>query len=899
MAENQVTTPDVVWFQNPNGGDPISVPAADAQQAAQSGYKPADPATVQAYIEGKQQADQFGTPGQAALTALEHAGSALTLGGSTWAERMMGVPAENIAARSKQNPVAGALGTGLGVIGPAIATGGGSAAAQGAEGAAEGGSLLARAAQFTAPAVISRVGRAAEGLIPEAAEGAGLAERALTAAGQQAIGGAVEGAFYGTGDVVDESALGDPNLTAQSALAHIGLSAALGGGMGAAMGGGLESAGDVIGKAKNALESAGNRTRQALEDLATARGAAETGLAPEEVRSLLKEGPSLQSPEAMQRTVQDTTKELQKAYDAVQDVSSFVRKNTEAEMHQATRAVPAERAQKAADEVLTDILKTQQQIAAHPATLKQGAADTLEKLVEEYRGKVDEESTAGHVMVALNELKQDMRKQLSIFSKDPSVEAQATNDLMKSLQGRLKDALENESVWGEAGARQAARNESWAALLQAQGAETGKTTADTFRKQFMTKTVDGWKVSEDRVARWLKNPNNEKGLLANDVQGRYLDAASGFVRQAEDVARTANVPFESAPVHDMLSKAVENVGGGLDFAQQVKKLNGLTGENIKEGLGGRLSGGRGGLGKIVEGVALSNLASAHPAVALAYSALKGWKQAGDVPRMVAVLSNLERAQKKVLAAIDTGASVLVRGSQKAAYIGRGEVAAGLARHFGGNQKSSERMYSKRTDELNHLAGSAEALQDRLVQQSDGWDQHAPQTAQAAQAATVRAVQFLQSKIPQHPPRGPLDAKWIPNKSEMSKFNRYYDAVHRPTSILKQAAAGTLTPEAVEAVKTVYPELFGRMQQAVLGKIADSNGHVPYQNRAMLSLLLGQPMDSTTQPGSLKMAQMTYANAAGRGQQHQQQGQVRPTAGGLGKMHAADRMLLPSQKLAQK
>jgi hypothetical protein len=134
-------------------------------------------------------------------------------------------------------------------------------------------------------------------------------------------------------------------------------------------------------------------------------------------------------------------------------------------MHQATRLVPPERAHKAADSVLTDILKAQEEIRAHPATLKQGAADTLEKLTEEFGNRLTDESSAGEVMVALNTLKQDMRKSLSIFSKDPSVEAQATNDLLKGLQGRLKSALEEEATWGEAGVRQAARNEAWSELL--------------------------------------------------------------------------------------------------------------------------------------------------------------------------------------------------------------------------------------------------------------------------------------------------------------------------------------------------------------------------------------------------------------------------------------------------
>src|SRR5206468_727699 len=98
---------------------------------------------------------------------------------------------------------------------------------------------------------------------------------------------------------------------------------------------------------------------------------------------------------------------------------------------------------------------------------------------------------------------------------------------------------------------------------------------------------------------------------------------------------------------------------------------------------------------------------------------------------------------------------------------------------------------------------------------------APNTAQALQVTSARGVAFLASKLPQNAGAGPLSQKWTPTRAETSKFNRYYEAVNRPTSILKQAAAGTLTPEAIEAVATVYPELYAKIRGAIVEKLAGS------------------------------------------------------------------------------
>jgi hypothetical protein len=101
-------------------GELVRIPQADLQRAFAQGFQPPTPEQIASIA----QRERLGSPGQAAVTALEHAGSALTMGLSTGLEVGLGVPAEDIRGRSEANPVAGGVGTVAGVALPLLATAG-------------------------------------------------------------------------------------------------------------------------------------------------------------------------------------------------------------------------------------------------------------------------------------------------------------------------------------------------------------------------------------------------------------------------------------------------------------------------------------------------------------------------------------------------------------------------------------------------------------------------------------------------------------------------------------------------------------------------------------------------------------------------------------------------------
>src|SRR5216683_4915187 len=209
-----------------NQGNITELAPDQVKYAGNLGYVPASDEQIKEY----ELQQKFGSPLEQLKTGLEAAGSALTLGLSTHAERILGVNPEDIAARERINPIAHGIGTGVGIAAPLLLTGGAAAPAEaGALGAAR------TAAEFTAPSLIAKAGRAVSGAV-EGALGETAAKGVLGRAATLGAGSALEGAAYSGGQLIHEQALGDPHLTAQKVLAQLGLGAVLGGSLGGALG---------------------------------------------------------------------------------------------------------------------------------------------------------------------------------------------------------------------------------------------------------------------------------------------------------------------------------------------------------------------------------------------------------------------------------------------------------------------------------------------------------------------------------------------------------------------------------------------------------------------------------------------------------------------------------------
>lgn len=177
----------------------------------------------------------------------------------------------------------------------------------------------------------------------------------------------------------------------------------------------------------------------------------------------------------------------------------------------------------------------------------------------------------------------------------------------------------------------------------------------------------------------------------------------------------------------------------------------------------------------------------------------------------------------------------------------------------------------------------------------------PDHGEAMARLAASATQYLNSKRPTPIQQSPLDTKQQPTPAQQNAYNRILSLANQPMQILHNVKEGSLLPSDIETVKTVYPNLYNRLCDKLSSSMAQavSDGTpIPYKTKMGISLMLGQPMDSTMAPNSIQTIMQM-------GQVKQQQNQEavaqsqggRPSSPALNKVSGAYRT--PGQAAEQR
>jgi len=131
---------------------------------------------------------------------------------------------------------------------------------------------------------------------------------------------------------------------------------------------------------------------------------------------------------------------------------------------------------------------------------------------------------------------------------------------------------------------------------------------------------------------------------------------------------------------------------------------------------------------------------------------------------------------------------------------------------------------------------------------------------------IKANDFLLSKVPKNPYENiPWRAdKWEPSQMEIDKFNRYKEAVEKPSIILNQLKDGYVTPEATEVLTMIYPQTKEALKNEIISSLKKD---IPAEKRVTLFKVFGMPLDSFSTPALFSQMQ---GNAAMMIQQEAQQ-----------------------------
>lgn len=147
---------------------------------------------------------------------------------------------------------------------------------------------------------------------------------------------------------------------------------------------------------------------------------------------------------------------------------------------------------------------------------------------------------------------------------------------------------------------------------------------------------------------------------------------------------------------------------------------------------------------------------------------------------------------------------------------------------------------------------------------------APGLAANTGTYAMAAAQFLVDRAPKAPdawkPKS-LRAPFQPSDADLTKWNRYVTAVSNPKEMAKEMAGGKATPETIEAVQTLYPNLFAAIQQRVITQLMALEKPLPYEKKITLANIFGQQILGTT-PQTQMYLQSVHQAAAQQGSQQQ-------------------------------
>lgn len=142
---------------------------------------------------------------------------------------------------------------------------------------------------------------------------------------------------------------------------------------------------------------------------------------------------------------------------------------------------------------------------------------------------------------------------------------------------------------------------------------------------------------------------------------------------------------------------------------------------------------------------------------------------------------------------------------------------------------------------------------KLLDISGSLGHYLPDHAGQLGFTAATAMNYLDSIKPKPPQGQPLDADPTPDSVAEGNYDRQLDIANHPLLVLNHIKDGTLDPQDLTTVKTIYPGLYKSLVSEVGEEIINAKAKgedIPYKHRMGLSMVLGQPLDSTMTQASM-------------------------------------------------
>ena len=138
----------------------------------------------------------------------------------------------------------------------------------------------------------------------------------------------------------------------------------------------------------------------------------------------------------------------------------------------------------------------------------------------------------------------------------------------------------------------------------------------------------------------------------------------------------------------------------------------------------------------------------------------------------------------------------------------------------------------------------------------------PTLANAYQEQLMRSYQYLYQAMPQNPvPPAPFAPNlWQPSPTQNKAFRDKLEIAANPMIAMREMHRGTLTPDHIDALNTMYPSVLQMMRDEIMKfHAAHPDVLLPSQERASVSRFLQAPTDPLQSPEAIQALQKTYAS----------------------------------------
>ena len=773
---------------------------------------------------------------------------------------------------------------GIGLLGGAARIGG-----AGLRGAAKAGSVVERAvaSQFAKKAAQTP------------------ARKILSEAASKSAGLALEGGFYGAGQVVSEAALENPELTTESALATIGLAGVLSG----AAGGVLNVTGKTI---KSLAKNTPKISKKAFSKI--------RGIDEETIDVVMKRSDEVAEFEKLGKDYNEAVENYTTKW--VDDFKSIERAKVDDLTNRIDLELAAKESARFSRKIsIKDLLTASQKIKARFApdgvavgSQAKKAIRDLDRFVEDIKSL----GTANYQGTASDEVLTSLIKNI-----DPGGQSIRGIDAIKNrtFNPAITHLTKGKKVFTREGRRLGRRvptdfigkraprvdelfitprqlnalrqqlNKEGQAAYNYKLGQGNKSTAEAFSSLANAAR----QMLDDYVSPEIRRLNKEISEIYNARQTLSTFGLADFDIDPKRVAKlfeTGDKTFRgsaktAARTLDRLLGT--NIISQRELIQAAKQLNTKSALFVAPtGLSTLLPG----LG-FAAGIPFGTAVAAGASVGLAGlqapmftgSILKGARKIGEsgigssirqttsgimkyvpdelvpfVAAKMAVLGTLQREQELVQRKIKSNVSRIIK--DKPLKSNFSVKYKGLVNFKNGSQGSRD-AYKKTLYQLNDLISNPIKLQEQVTENLRQLALVAPDTAQSMQFKSMQAVKYLYENAPKPASLNPFNNRpdaYVPSDTELNDFDDRVRTMNDPLSIFQDIKNNQLSRASVEVIQSFYPKIYQAIVEEFMTQGNTANSNLTFNQRLQLAHFFGVNTEQALKPNLFQLLQAPFTTS---------------------------------------